>query len=87
MDTTRVVKRAWLAVISLTIIAVAGAQAWAAPISVTVNTAALASSPAQLAFNLIDGGPRSNSVTISVFATDGTLGSATTECVGRRGAH
>ena len=50
--------------------------AGAAPIKVTVNTAAFAGTSATLAFDLIDGGPPSNSVSITAFTTDGTLGSS-----------
>ncbi|MBV8903649.1 MAG: NF038129 family PEP-CTERM protein, partial [Acidobacteriia bacterium] len=46
-------------------------------LEVTVNTASLAGTPGSLAFDFIDGGPPSNSVTISGFTSDGTLGSAT----------
>ena len=48
----------------------------ATPIVVTVNTAAIAGTAAQLAFDFIDGGPPSNSVAISNFATDGTVGTS-----------
>ncbi|HTP45430.1 MAG TPA: NF038129 family PEP-CTERM protein [Casimicrobiaceae bacterium] len=47
----------------------------ASPIQVTVNTSSLSGSIANLAFDLLDGGPPPNSVTISSFASDGTLGS------------
>ncbi len=77
MRTPRVVFRTLSFVVCSTVLALTGAPVWASPVSVTVNTAALSSTPAQLAFDFIDGGPPSNSITISGFATDGTLGSAT----------
>lgn len=46
----------------------------ASPIEVTVDTSSLSGSIANLAFDLLDGGPPPNSVTISGF-TGGTLGS------------
>ena len=52
--------------------------AQAAPVLITVNTQLLAGSSAQLAFDLIDGGAPANSVSISGFATNGTLGAAST---------
>jgi hypothetical protein len=42
---------------------------------VNVDTSSLAGTSAQLAFDFIDGGPPSNTVTISGFSTDATLGS------------
>jgi len=50
-------------------------QAWASPIQITIDTSSLAGTVADLVFDLFDGGPPPNSVTISGFATDGTLGS------------
>jgi len=47
----------------------------ASPIQVTVDTSSL-SGLGILAFDLIDGGPPANSVTISSFASDGALGDA-----------
>ncbi len=60
----------------LSIMALMGGQAHALPIRVTVDTSSLAGVNAALAFDLIDGGPPANSVTISSFASDGTLGVA-----------
>lgn len=51
--------------------------AYASPILVTVDTSALAGTQADLAFDLIDGGTPANTVTLSGFTTDGTLGSST----------
>jgi hypothetical protein len=51
-------------------------QASAAPIKVTVATTGLVGTNAAIAFDLIDGGPPPNSVTVTAFATDGTLGSS-----------
>lgn len=51
-------------------------QASAAPIQITVDTTSLAGVSAQLAFDLIDGGPPANSVMISDFASDGLLDTA-----------
>jgi hypothetical protein len=48
---------------------------WAAPIFLTIHTPALHGITGQLAFNLIDGGGPSNSVTIAGFSSDGSLGS------------
>src|SRR5580704_613388 len=42
--------------------------------SVTVDTSAFLGTSAQLAFDLIYGGGPSNTVTVSDFSTDGTLG-------------
>jgi hypothetical protein len=50
--------------------------AYASPILVTVDTSALAGTQADLAFDLIDGGPPPNTVTLSGFTTDGTLGAS-----------
>jgi hypothetical protein len=47
----------------------------AASYSVLIDTSAFAGMRAQLALDFIDGGPPSNTVSISGFATDGTLGS------------
>src|SRR4051794_22934685 len=51
-----------------------GSVAEASPITVTVNTGLISGISAQLAFDLIDGGPGNNSVGISGFSTNGTLG-------------
>jgi len=53
----------------------AGAFSLRADTMVTVDTSALNGTSAQIAFDFIDGGSPSNSVTISGFTTDGTLGS------------
>jgi hypothetical protein len=50
----------------------------AAPIEILVDTTSLAGVSSDLAFDLLDGGPPSNTVVISGFATDGTLGASTT---------
>jgi len=42
--------------------------------SITVNTSGLTGTSAQLAFDLLNGGSASNTVTISDFSTNGTLG-------------
>ena len=52
----------------------AGASSLRADTIVTVDTSTLAGTSAQIAFDFIDGGPPSNTVTISGFTTDGTLG-------------
>lgn len=44
------------------------------PFLVTVDTSTLAGVDADIAFDLIDGGPPPNTVTLSNFATDGTVG-------------
>ena len=51
----------------------------ATSILVTLDTSALAGTQADLAFDLVDGGPPANLVTITKFATDGTLGAASTK--------
>lgn len=52
------------------------ARAAALPDSIDVNTSALSGISAQLAFDFIDGGPPAsdNTITVSNFITDGTLG-------------
>ena len=50
--------------------------AYASLILVTVDTSALAGTQADLAFDLIDGGPPPNTVTLSEFTTGGTLGAS-----------
>lgn len=52
------------------------ASVFASSYTVNVDTSALFGTPGTLAFDLIDGGSPANSVTISSFATDGTLGSS-----------
>lgn len=49
--------------------------AQANPIPMVIDTSSLSGTSAQLAFDLIDGGPPGNTVTISAFSSDGTLGS------------
>jgi hypothetical protein len=51
-------------------------EVWASPIQITVDTSSLFGTAANLAFDFIDGGPPSNSVTIFGFTSDGTLGDA-----------
>lgn len=52
---------------------------WAGPtFNVTVDTTFLIGTPAVLAFDFIDGGPPSNSVTLSTLGSDGTQGSQST---------
>jgi hypothetical protein len=51
--------------------------ALAAPYHVSINTSALGISSFLMAFDLIDGGAPSNSVAVTGFTTDGTLGVAT----------
>src|SRR5215470_2991920 len=48
----------------------------AASILVMVDTTALAGMTADLAFDLVNGGPPANTITISKFTTDGTLGAS-----------
>jgi hypothetical protein len=50
----------------------------AEPIRVTVDTTVLSGTGATLAFDFIDGGAPINTVTLSSFATDGTLGGSST---------
>ncbi len=49
-------------------------SAHAIPYKVTIDTPGLTGTAAQLALDFIDGGPPSNSVVISSFGTDGSLG-------------
>jgi hypothetical protein len=51
-------------------------QAQASPIQITIDTSLLAGASVDLAFDLTDGGPPANTVAISGFASDGTLGAA-----------
>lgn len=53
-------------------------SAAATPLTVVIGTSSLTGINAQLAFDLIDGGPPSNAITISGFLTDGTLGGSST---------
>lgn len=53
-----------------------GASGLLADTLVSVDTSALAGTSAQLAFDFIDGGSPFNTITISGFVTDGTLGGA-----------
>src|SRR4051812_1745925 len=46
----------------------------ATPIFVSIDTSSIAGTSAQLAFDVADGGAPANSVVISDFTTDGTLG-------------
>jgi hypothetical protein len=57
-----------------TLFLVAPPTAVADSFTISVNTSAIAGASAQLAFDLINGGSASNTVTISDFSTDGTLG-------------
>jgi len=50
----------------------------AAPVKIIVNTAAHAGTNAALAFDFTDGGLPANSLTVSAFETDGTLGTHVT---------
>jgi hypothetical protein len=50
---------------------------YATPIEITVDTSSLNGTAGAFAFDLIDGGPPANSVTISNFTTDGALGAPT----------
>ena len=52
-----------------------GALGLRADTIVTVDTSTLSGTSAQLAFDFVDGGTPSNTITISGFGTDGTLGS------------
>jgi hypothetical protein len=53
-------------------------SAAASPISITIDTSTIAGTAAQLALDFVDGGSPSNSVTVSDFVTDGTLGAPST---------
>ncbi len=76
-------------ILHLVLIAGAGlaASARADTISyqVSLNTAAYSGTAVDLAFDLIDGGPPSNSVTIGGFSSDGTLGTAPAPSTGVSG--
>ena len=62
----------WLGLIAALLVG----QPLASPITVTIGTSGL-TGDAQLAFDLTQGAPTPNSVTISGFETDGQLGAAT----------
>lgn len=51
--------------------------AFATVLEVTIDTTNLAGTPAQIALDFIDGGAPANSMTVSGFATDGSLGAQT----------
>jgi hypothetical protein len=71
--------RSQLAGAALVAAFMAAMPASAISILVTVDTSALAGTQADLAFDLVDGGPPANLVTITKFATDGALGAAATK--------
>lgn len=50
---------------------------YAAPIHVTVDTSALSGTTGDLVFDFIDGGTPANTLTLSDFTSDGTLGTST----------
>ncbi len=50
---------------------------YAAPTHVTVDTSALSGTTGSLAFDFLDGGTPANTVTLSDFTSDGTLGTST----------
>jgi hypothetical protein len=52
--------------------------AWGLAIQFTIDTTGLSGTSAQLAFDLIDGGAPSNSVSVDSFSTDGILGNVAT---------
>ena len=54
-----------------------GGAVMAVPYHVSIDTSALGIPSFLVAFDLIDGGPPSNSLSVTGFATDGTLGVAT----------
>ncbi|HEY1240506.1 MAG TPA: NF038129 family PEP-CTERM protein [Bryobacteraceae bacterium] len=56
------------------VVILAGARGLWGDTLVSVDTSGLAGTAAQLAFDFIDGGPPLNTITISSFLTDGTLG-------------
>jgi hypothetical protein len=60
----------------LAIVVLLSSRAQALPIRITIDTSSLAGTNATLAFDLIDGGLPANSMTIFGFASDGTLGAA-----------
>ena len=59
----------------ISLFVLSSSTAWAIPMQYTIDTSALSGTNAFLAFDFIDGGTPSNTVTVSSFATDGTLGS------------
>jgi len=61
----------WLVAV---VLALTGARGIWGDTLVSVDTSGLAGTSAQLAFDFIDGGSPSNTITISGFSTDGTLG-------------
>jgi len=75
-QTHRVVFRPGLFILAILGLYLTSANVLASSYTVSVATTALFGTSAQLVFDLIDGGTPANSVTISSFATDGTLGSS-----------
>jgi len=67
--------RGALALASLILIGSLASPAFADVVDITVDTSALNGTAAQLAFDFVAGGPPENSITITGFSTDGTLGS------------
>lgn len=63
-----------LGCLALVIFCFASAEVSASSYAVSIDTSALFGQSGQLVFEFIDGGPASNSVTLSGFATDGALG-------------
>jgi hypothetical protein len=60
----------------LAIVVLLSSGAHGVPIRITIDTSSLAGTDAALAFDFINGGPPANSMTIFGFASDGTLGAA-----------
>src|SRR5215472_13142441 len=68
-----------LARAALVAVFMAAAPASASSILVTVDTSALSGAQADLAFDLVNGGAPANTVTVSKFVTDGTLGASSSK--------
>ena len=68
--------RLWLPITLFLGFSLASTAVFASTYAVNIDTSSLFGTSAQLAFDVIDGGTPANSVTISSFATDGSLGSA-----------
>lgn len=72
---SQVIRRVWAQVV-VSLLALVGCLAQAAPVLITVDTTQLAGTTGQLAFDLIDGGAPANAVTLQSFGGNATFGSS-----------
>lgn len=66
----------WFAAVAVVGSLTLGSSAQAVTYKVSIDTSAISGTVAQLALDFIDGGPLSNSVLVTSFTTDGTLGAS-----------